>query len=409
MTTGRAVVKTTVTKMKEVVGAWTAAKSGQKTKWDNFTAAVSQWPYLFDLPVCGKCVRADIELHVLDALLQELGHGCFGGGFEDWGSVFKLKKEFAARGAAEADEDYDVDVQAPIEGDTNAGHLWEIVNVKTLEEFAATASEDRRAKIEEYLRRHQREGHREGDYSTMKVLYIRKHGMPGRRYAVGPSLQKLNRAERAAALTTYAGASGCASDVFVDVDINGSMPHIFWNLLCEIMGVEEATDELAIIPTYLEKRQQWSELLQKYFGVDGHEAKKMILKLFFLAAPQCDLPFLWLLAVSIQKAAGILLSADHFRYLEGLFKDRRNPVASRLHYALAATEDAILSALEQAVAEAFPASRFTTYMFDGAVVKLNAVDAGLLGDVLQKVGEQFNVSFKASAFPTDMAVDDEAI
>ena len=92
-TNGASVTKSIIMKLKEVPGAWTPQnKSGKKTKWEHFTAAVAKWPYLFDLPVGSKCARADVHLDLLDELLQDLGAGCFGGGFEDWGPVSRRRK-----------------------------------------------------------------------------------------------------------------------------------------------------------------------------------------------------------------------------------------------------------------------------------------------------------------------------
>ena len=82
---------------------------------------------------------------------------------------------------------------------------------------------------------------------------------------------------------------------------------------------------------------------------------------------------MWALAAEVRRAAEIVLESPQFDYLKNMFKDRPIPTASRLHYAIASVEDAIVSAAEDALALAVPSAKIMTYMFDGAVVKVKAV------------------------------------
>ena len=319
----------------------------------------------------------------------------------------------AARKVHSPDEDYLVEVATTRPEDNSAGYLVETINVRELDNWhCEVVSNGNRSQLEEkkaigadmsaLLRRHSHEGTRIGDLSSITVQYVRKHGIPGRRYAVGPSIQKLKRIDRESAFTTYCHASGGDSCVFVDIDLNKSMPQIFWNEASDVMGDDDARKELDMIQTYLENSSEWLNFLERYADTDRDGAKKMILKLFFLGVPETDLPFLWKLSTTIRAAADVLLSNPKFAYLADMFQSRRNPTASRLHYALAAKEDEILSMVETALKDAMPDAAICTYMFDGAILRMKRDSMHKLDTVLQQVGERFNVTFKKRVFRSEV-------
>ena len=76
------------------------------------------------------------------------------------------------------------------------------------------------------------------------------------------------------------------------------------------------------------------------------------------------MPLLWELSADIKRAVEHLLSMTEYEYLKGLFEDRRNPFATRLHYALSSIEDSIITRIEEAMATRLPSARINTYMFD---------------------------------------------
>ena len=61
-------------------------------------------------------------------------------------------------------------------------------------------------------------------------------------------------------------------------------------------------------------------------------------------------------------------------------------------------EDEILEALETTVTNKLADARMISYMFDGAVMQLNADDFNELEDLLVQVGSKFGVVFTASKF-----------
>ena len=119
-------------------------------------------PFLFDKALGNKCARLDIALDLFDSLLMELGHGSFGGYSEDWGSVFELKaEESRARGIAEPDEEYDIEVTVQGNADVFAGVLAEIINIVALTNaLKSEVDEAARTKISALLNRHRVEGDR---------------------------------------------------------------------------------------------------------------------------------------------------------------------------------------------------------------------------------------------------------
>ena len=53
------------------------------------------------------------------------------------------------------------------------------------------------------------------------------------------------------------------------------------------------------------------------------------------------------------------------------FQERPNPKSTRLHFALAAIEDKIISALQESLASEGLTDAVVTYMFDGCVIRLH--------------------------------------
>ena len=91
----------------------------------------------------------------------------------------------------------------------------------------------------------------------------------------------------------------------------------------------------------------------------------------FLGTPSNDLPLMWGLAFEFREASKVIIADARFAYLDGNFGERRNPMASRLHYAIAKVEDAIVSDAENQLRDRSTEGdiEIVTYMFDGGVVR----------------------------------------
>ena len=91
-------------------------------------------------------------------------------------------------------------------------------------------------------------------------------------------------------------------------------------------------------------------------------------------------------------AAETLLGMPRFSYLEGRLVDHRNPLATRVHYALSSVEDAILTHLENGCSSIESLS-FNTYMFDGAILYMKEPDMGRLNRAIRHVSDRWGVRF----------------
>ena len=87
-------------------------------------------------------------------------------------------------------------------------------------------------------------------------------------------------------------------------------------------------------------------MLTKYFECTEKDAQQLLIKLMFLGTPSNDLPLLWGLAFEFRESYKVIIADARFAYLDGKFGERRSPMASRPHYAIANVDDAIVSDAE---------------------------------------------------------------
>eukprot|EP00959_Pyramimonas_sp_CCMP1952_P326295 6830114-Pyramimonas_sp.AAC.1 len=97
----------------------------------------------------------------------------------------------------------------------------------------------------------------------------------------------------------------------------------------------------------------------------------MLIRLVHLGRPSNDIPFLWNLSVQLHAAVDIVLEMPRFEYLRRRFADRPNPRASRLHFALAAVEEEIMSDFVGGLEEHVPVCYVNALMLDGAILRLH--------------------------------------
>ena len=94
----------------------------------------------------------------------------------------------------------------------------------------------------------------------------------------------------------------------------------------------------------------------------------------------------------MQKGVEILLALPRFAHLHGLFGSRKNPTATRLHYALAEIENNILEQLEAELGQ-IPSVDINTLMFDGVIMLADLQDKADIEGKLKTIGDQWQVSF----------------
>ena len=89
-----------------------------------------------------------------------------------------------------------------------------------------------------------------------------------------------------------------------------------------------------------------------------------------------------------------------------MIHQEESDAATRLHYAISAVEDSIVSILEESFKRAVPDATITTYMFDGMVLHMREQDLPAIESVLQRVWEANRVGFTMKKFPVvDAAAD----
>lgn len=114
--------------------------------------------------------------------------------------------------------------------------------------------------------------------------------------------------------------------------------------------------------------------------------------------PQHDLPVLWSLAVDLHKAAAVVLASESYAYLTEMFHDRRNPQASRLHYALAKVESEIAADIQTRLADEIPDVRVVVWIYDGCVLKVPCREVGRVRELLCGIGATWGVEFETKSF-----------
>eukprot|EP00969_Alexandrium_andersonii_P112051 4948707-Alexandrium_andersonii.AAC.1 len=78
-----------------------------------------------------------------------------------------------------------------------------------------------------------------------------------------------------------------------------------------------------------------------------------------------------------------------------MFADRPNPSATRMHFALASIEDAVLADVETALG-AIPGVAVNAYMFDGAIARVPQAEVDSVAEALRDLGGRWGISFSVS-------------
>ena len=403
-TSGRNVPEHIIAKLKCVPGAWGATKKKADMKTDIFKRAAKEWPFLFlRMPCGGSYMRADFDLAKLDEVMSTYDKRCFDGYIADWGSVFTNKKAVKeSQPPEELDIDCDFFHSSDVESE-DAGSLLEVVNIVELENYLAEGTDKKLDVLRRTIEAFKQQVQRKGDFIEMAVRYVRKCGIPGRRHADGPSMQKNSRVARSKAFTSSIGGSHNADKVYFDIDIKNCYPTIFLNLLLDIVG-DEGLADFSLVVAFVKNYKEWRSMLTKYFECTEKDAKQLLIKLMFLGTPSNDLPLLWGLAFEFREASKVILADARFAYLDGKFGERRNPMASRLHYAIAKVEDAIVSDAENQLRDRSTEGdiEIVTYMFDGGVVRASCDSEAVMKEVLDDVGKRWAVEFTITPFPTEL-------
>jgi len=379
-----------------VPGSRTGKRTGSN-RVENLEAAVKDYPYL--VRVEGYDVlRLDVDVARLESLLKFFGKEDLGGGLEGWGVYWDLRAYFADFN----DQDWEAELQNTLCSHEESGDvLSETINVALLQDEIHDKVGQQFDVARQLIRRHAQEGTRSSDFSTVEVLYYRKHGLAGRRYARGPSVQHLSKSLRLLALRSESdiGSSlGAVFEVF-DVDIDNCFAQLLWNELHRLVG--DAVDiDYSTFTAFVKNPGKFKTFLSQYLSLPIKAVKKSLAALLHCARPQSELPLLWALAVEFRMAAKVVLESPAHAHLMTKFSERKHPLATRLHYALSSVEDSIVRDVEKAVQEAFgERAQIITYMFDGLIVRMaNLGCSDSLRKILDDVGKRRGVHFSLEKF-----------
>jgi hypothetical protein len=153
-------------------------------------------------------------------------------------------------------------------------------------------------------------------------------------YARGPALQWLTKEARADA----------RDGLSFTVDVKNCFPQIFFRQVKDAPLGHDV--ELNAFDKYVNHHAEWRAFVMECLDSTEDDAKKAIMRIFFLGTPKQELPPLWWLAADVAVAKDMVLAQPQFQHLHALFAERPHPVASRLFYALSPTEDNLLHEME---------------------------------------------------------------
>ena len=242
--------------------------------------------------------------------------------------------------------------------------------------------------------RHRTHGVRIGDYFSIEVEYYKTLGIPGRLYARGSSAQKVGGSTRAIIFQTDVAASGGKDCVNIRGDIVNAMQSILLNLLRQAVG-DCAEIDYELMWKLKSNPAVMNAFIPDFMGVSAKDAKKSLLAVLHYGHPRCDLPLLWALAVEMRKASEVILNLPEYAYLAKMFSGRRHPKASRLHYALAKTENEIIQDAIGCIAAATnDRSTVSALIFDEFIVRVDASDVDAVLQVFKEVGEHWGVKIE---------------
>ena len=122
---------------------------------------------------------------------------------------------------------------------------------------------------------------------------------------------------------------------------------------------------------YNKNKKNFRKLLAEFYNESEEDAKVRLICCLYLALPKDDNPLLWKLLVECFSFAERILADPSNAMLEGMFADRKSPLASRLFYALTRKEDAALEHCTQKLAQLMPKSTVSCLIYDGFIIHLD--------------------------------------
>ena len=328
-------------------------------KIENFKAAISscaqgKFLELFRIGTTpNEYLRLDVNLEMLEALASD--SGVFGRPC-DWGDVLSARYQKCFPVTETNTSKVEGVSKEPIV-------IREILDVEGLETFWSVCSDKHKSACSDLIGK----AVATPDQHTIGALAVpyANTNAYGRKYARGPSLQKIGREGRDAALRK----------IGVDVDMENCHPSLMRILLerthrSDGEDVDYVRRTYPMMMLYVDNYKKWRIFCMEYYKVDLEVAKGYILKIYYGGGcPKGDVPFLHALRVEVGNATKYLTSHRFYERLGSYYSSRRNPSASHLSAILSFEEDSLLSYICQAM-ERPP----ICLMYDGAVFACGSIE-----------------------------------
>jgi hypothetical protein len=347
------------------------------SRYTNFNRAVAAYPYLFRwVGTKAAYERLNIDFAKYNGCVRAVGLDAFGND-EDFNTVFAIKDIIGDVGDDALNEDVDAE---PRPGDVNVETLDERANLDALLTYQAKGTDRHPVTLQNYINRLRNGGVHHGDGTvTIRVMYYRKHGWPGRCYARGVAGQSLTREARSVA---FGGHS-------LYVDMANSHAVLLYSKL-QSLGVSQEYPALGL---YVRHYKRWRAIVGQFYGIDEEAAKMALIRILYGGRPRDDSPILWRLAYDVSRAMSLVVTLPEFDYLAREFTERRSPDASRLSYALYVYEDRLMRQALAHVQSKFQGAQPIVYLYDGFVIDLLPENKealqGTLEDLDASVQEEF--------------------
>ena len=100
-------------------------------------------------------------------------------------------------------------------------------------------------------------------------------------------------------------------------------------------------------------------------------------------------------SVQVKQAAAFILDQSDFEILRDSFADRWNPIATRLHFALASREDQIIHSIVAKLSVDVPTCNVSAFMFDGVILMIKRGTLESVKSSLAGVEDTFKISLQS--------------
>ena len=257
--------------------------------------------------------------------------------------------------------------------------IWETVDLKALRTYAESSNKNENKKMQQYVNYFEENGIDVGEgLKKIEVSYYRINGV-GRRYASGPSLQRLSKQARKVA--------------FQNLGFEIDMVNAGFSLLyLEIKNVNQS-ENYPIIKKLIENPKTFRSMLSEYYDEEIENSKLRIIKTLYGAIPEDDNPFLWKLLYEVVCATKTLLEIDDYKKLFQEDPGKNEKLFSKLFQIITISEDRLMVSLEKEVKDKISNCNVSLRIFDGLELNIDPCGRKQLEEIVQTYSRSNGVNF----------------